>query len=484
MARENQGLQISLIVFVTLSLFLGVGFYIVYRQYDEAAAKAKSNADQATTAQGQVKMYDTDMATLKRLIGAAATDKAGTIEEAFNNEMKRYGSGYPEESRFYRPLLEKMQKTIDDRNAELASAQAKIPLLKADYDEFKANSDLQLKKFQAERDKARQDLAAEQSKYNTERERKNQDALALQTSKEDLRKRLEGNVKEVSDKYTDVKKLDEKHVAIIDEQARKIKGLEGEEKVETPDGTITRVDQRNRTVWINLGKADALMRQVTFSVYPSDMSDMSIKGKKGDIEVTRILDDHMAEARILDDAISNPMVPGDKINTVLWSPNQRRHFALAGFFDMDKDGKSDLSTILNIIRLNGGLVDCYIPDSGKNMNKPVGQITINTNYLILGAAPNEKGDPAQLTAYSKIYDDAKQLRIPSMKIGEMLQRMGWKNLAPVIRYGRGANPEDFRALPDEGGQRKSIGGGDSGGGDSFKERKPPAKAPPSAYYRF
>ena len=54
MARENQGLQISLIVFVTLSLFLGVATYLLYRQYDEAAAKAKTNAEEASTAQGQM----------------------------------------------------------------------------------------------------------------------------------------------------------------------------------------------------------------------------------------------------------------------------------------------------------------------------------------------------------------------------------------------------------------------------------------------
>jgi hypothetical protein len=220
------------------------------------------------------------------------------------------------------------------------------------------------------------------------------------------------------------------------------------------------------------------MRQVTFSVYPADMSDMSIKGKKGSIEVTQILDEHLAEARILDDVISDPIVPGDKINTVLWSPNERRHFALAGFFDIDNDGKSDLESVLNIIRLNGGVVDCYIPDSGKNKNKQVGQVTLSTNFLILGQAPNEKGDPAQLKAYSQIYDDAKQLRLPMMKLGDMLQRMGWKNLAPVVRFGRGGNPEDFRAKPEEGAQKKSVSG------ESFKQREPPAKAPPSAYYRY
>ncbi len=78
--------------------------------------------------------------------------------------------------------------------------------------------------------------------------------------------------------------------------------------------------------------------------------------------------------------------------------------------------------------------------------------------------------------------DASQLRIPTMQFGDMLQGMGWKNLSPVIRYGRGINPNDFRARPAEGERKKSNNGG---AGDSFQKRNPPSTpAPPSAYQRF
>ena len=40
MARENQGLQIALIIFVMLTIILGVTTFIFYRQYEEAAIKA------------------------------------------------------------------------------------------------------------------------------------------------------------------------------------------------------------------------------------------------------------------------------------------------------------------------------------------------------------------------------------------------------------------------------------------------------------
>ena len=40
MARENQGLQIALIVFVMLTILLGVTTYLGFRQYDDAATNA------------------------------------------------------------------------------------------------------------------------------------------------------------------------------------------------------------------------------------------------------------------------------------------------------------------------------------------------------------------------------------------------------------------------------------------------------------
>ena len=33
--------------------------------------------------------------------------------------------------------------------------------------------------------------------------------------------------------------------------------------------------------------------------------------------------------------------------------------------DLDGDGKSDLQTVKNLITMNGGVVDCYVDDKGK-----------------------------------------------------------------------------------------------------------------------
>jgi len=51
--------------------------------------------------------------------------------------------------------------------------------------------------------------------------------------------------------------------------------------------------------------------------------------------------------------------------------------------------------------------------------------------------------------------------------------MGWKNQTPVVRYGRGANPKDFKPVPREGVNRPSSGNVS----DLFRERHPPKASP-------
>ncbi len=241
--------------------------------------------------------------------------------------------------------------------------------------------------------------------------------------------------------------------------------------MDAPNGEITWVNQRNGTVWINLGRIDALARQVTFGVYAANSTD--VKESKAGIEVTQILGDHLAEARILTDNPGDPIIPGDKIFTPLWVSGTKRHFALAGLMDVNGAGRNNLDMMMNIIKTGGGVVDCWIADSGKSKNKVQGEITLNTNCLILGAAPDEKGDSAQRDAFTKILREAERYRIQKIQLSDFLQRIGWKNMSPVVRYGQGANPKDFRAKPEGGVVGKSTGNTS----DVFKDREPPAATP-------
>ena len=149
-------------------------------------------------------------------------------------------------------------------------------------------------------------------------------------------------------------------------------------------GEISFVDLRDHTVWIDCGAADGLGRQVTFSVYSGDATDLAKATVKAKIEVTKV-NEHMSMARIVDDQVTD-LVPGDKIFTPMWSPGERKHFALVGFLDLNDDGKDDHEGVKNLIKLHHGVIDCDVDDKGK-IN---GTIAIHTNYLICGEPPGKR----------------------------------------------------------------------------------------------
>jgi hypothetical protein len=499
MARENQGLQIALIVSVMLTIILGGTTYYFYRLYDEVsvkAASAEADARKKATAAQDIARELNDLKV--KAIGVKETDKVDAIlSGAFKDDMNKYAASYPEDDRVYHRLVEKMQGTINDKNAELSATKLEAQRLADQIKVFEAAKQQQIDDFQKARDAASQDLANERTKFNAESDRIHQDETKLQTDMQAVRKDATADKAKADAKVADATARVQKLLRTTETQSDQIEKMTAT-NIDVFDGQITSVDQRLGRVWINVGRADSLPRQITFSVYPPDTTDLTAAGaKKASIEITKILGDHLAEARVIDDTISNPIIVGDKVYTPLWAPGEKKHFALAGFLDVFGDGKSHLQTVIDLIKLNDGVVDAYIDEK---TNKVVGEIGVNTRYLVLGEAPDEKGVPAMHDAFTKILRNAEMFGVQKLQLGDLLQRMGWKNQSPVVHFGPGANPKDFAAKPDEGVEKKSTGQVS----DVFKTRRPPgslpagtstsaptsndsstpSRTPPTAYQRF
>jgi hypothetical protein len=472
MARENQGLQIALIVFVMLTIVLGVTTYLFFKNYAEAEIRAATNLAKQNEATKLASKNEEDANALKKLIGVATTEQIDKITASFGEDIKKYGGGYPDESKFYRPLLDKMQQTINAKNAELALADAKIQKLEDDFRVREASKQPQIDDFKRAAEDAGKDLASERSKFKGERDRISQEEAKLKTDLENTRKEAAASAARVDQKLQDSIAQNQK-IKDINSTLTARQGELTAQKIDVPAGEVRWINQRTGTVWINLGRADSLQRQITFSVYPSDITDLTPGSKKGSIEVTQILGDHLAEARVSDDNLIDPITPGDKIFTPVWSPGEKWHFALAGFMDLDGDGTSDMQAVRDLITMNGGVVDSYIDDKGN----VIGAMSVNTRYLVKGEAPSEKGLDAVRIAFSKMFDEAGRFGVQKIDLEDLLLRMGWKNQTPLVRFGRGANPKDFAAKPDDAVQKKSTGSVS----DVFKPRVPPARIPTSAY---
>jgi hypothetical protein len=221
------------------------------------------------------------------------------------------------------------------------------------------------------------------------------------------------------------------------------------------DGRVTWVNQRHGKVWIDLGSTDGLRPQVTFSVAADGNADAEAAAKKGSIEITRIIDGHMAEAQITSDDPKNPILTGDRIYSQVWDRGRTVGFAIAGMIDLDKDGKEDLAKLKNIIAASNGRVDASINDGGQLD----GEMKIDTRYLVLGEYPDgtQARDQAIRDSWNTLSEDAERLGIETIPLDEFVKLMGWRVDNRSVVMGVGSRPEDFP--PQELGEqlpRKTV----------------------------
>lgn len=475
MARENQGLQIALIVFVMFTIVLGVTTFIFYRQYEEASIKAEKAQQDASTKTIQARTVQDENNKLKELMGFDPTMKWEAINAQHTEDMQTYASTFPEDTRFYHPVLAQLAEAVDDKNIELIALKS----LNTDWERKYAQRVAITAPQIAEHDRVRQEAvtaqAAAMTAYNAQRNQSIKDQADMAALYAKGRKEFGDKLAVAESAFGIAKRKLTEAQGLIEGQRDKLESL-SKETFAAPDGEIRWVNQRDGTVWINLGRGDALARQITFAVYPMDTTNLTRGGKKASIEVTQILDNHLAEARILEDNVRDPIMPGDKIHTPVWSVGETKRFALAGFFDIDGDGESDQHTIRRLITMNGAVVDC-------ETNEKTGVIrdamTVNTRYLVLGEEPSIKGVGgingeavrAAIKAYSDMRGEAKRLGVKTITMAELLQNMGWKNQTPVVRFGPGANPNDFKPRAPDGLPRVSAGTVSP----LFEKRRPPSQ---------
>jgi len=483
MARENQGLQIALIILFMLTIILGVTTYVFCRQYIEADTSARK-------LDGQLKEKDTanqsiqdENNKLKKMILGVAGAEEKKLEEVttqFNDDREKLAAGFDEQDKFYRPMLLRLHDMLNKKNGELTDSKDALQMLRDEYDKWKQEMAGQVKKHDDARLAAEDKLKTAVAAYDAARAQidagKQKIEKDWEAARDETDKRLKALEAERDQKNDLAKALETRN-----EQQRKELDKETKPSTDVPDGKISWVDQRSGTVWIDLGRADALRRQTTFSVYPMDVTNLAKATKKAGIEVTRIRGEHLAEARIVEDMVSDPIMIGDKIYTPVWNPGEQVTFALVGLMDMDGDGTSDLSTVKQLIELSGGRVDYWKDEKGKEE----GKMTIYTRYLVVdsealdvaeGKGSNEakqKAGAVQAAGQTSVVEEARKLGLKTITLAALLQQMGWKSQTRVVVYGREANPRDFRPRSPEGGIPISRGTVS----DLFQPRRTPPKGP-------
>jgi hypothetical protein len=127
-ARQDQTLQIFLIVFIFLFLVTAVVAYLGWKGYSDSDAKGIALQTQLTEKTTAVSTQQDEIGRLRELIGFAATDSSDSVDAAAKKDLETFGPGMQEESRSYRKVLE----TVDAEGKRSAANEAKY---KADLSE-------------------------------------------------------------------------------------------------------------------------------------------------------------------------------------------------------------------------------------------------------------------------------------------------------------------------------------------------------------
>ncbi|MBC8350510.1 MAG: hypothetical protein H8E66_00895 [Planctomycetes bacterium] len=502
--RESQGLQIALILFVMITVVLAVTTFVFFRKAEQmtaevdAAEQERDNAKDFGETQSYWNQYfmhvlgakPLDPAALDIVLQSVEGDEAmAAVHASYVSDVKTYGEGLPPESVNYRDLPANILQSVRKLNTANTDLNEQNNRLIAERDQVKADSIKEIDLARKAEQTANDLRESERDTFNTDRDTltatQQQQFVNYGTAIGEKTALVTARDITIKERDSDLKAKD----STISQQKATITELR-DEPFEAPDGRIAWVNQASRTVWINLGMADGLRRQTTFSVYDHEAMNVApgsagnrrtneedskrkVDDRKGMIEVTRIIDQHLAEARIVDDYTADPILPGDQIFSPAWKPGRKVRFALVGFMDIDGDGRSDRDLVRNIVTMGGGHIDAEVHDDGVSE----GELSANTRYLVRGT-PRDGSDTKVLTADGNLIGAAEDLGVQEINLHMLLDLMGYKAEIRTIGLGKNADPLQFKAEPDEGRARTSSGTVS----DVFKERRPPRrKSSGSAY---
>lgn len=475
-SNERLAYQASIIILFLIVIAVSVPLYMCFQALKLARVEHSAALASAAKADGEKNTAIELSKQLRVIIGMSEAASKEEIEAFVEKDMTSSGEALSPQDRNYATLVRKLRtKWANELEAKLAETAAKKDM-QVQYDAREKGSTAQIAKAKEGQEEAGRQLISEKQKSEAELKR-------VAAEKEAQKQTMQGQIAQLQEQIT---KLEEERnnldgqlkstVQQRDENAKRVSMFAGT-TAQPVDGEIKHADQRKRIVWINLGSADALPVPMTFSVYAPGVTDITKDTpRKGTIEVTGILQEHLAEARIVSDSYKDPILPGDRIGTAIWHPGRVERFAVAGFIDLNGDGQSDSAMLRNLIRASGGQVDAFITDAGKRE----GEMSYGTRYMVVGALAGDKvGAETNLKAISDATNElqkaGKALGVKEITLNEFLDMIGWTERSRVW------NPTAGDEYKLRQGQPNTPPASTENVNEYFRKRRPPAGEANSAY---
>lgn len=490
--ESKQGLIITLVFFILTTIGLGVATYYGFAEQDaltKKAAEEKRNAEgikdernyykflymmsrsylgQGQTLEGvetletQKKQFDTGaMKSAKDKEDAAKFLKAmeekykwngnqpvDTAENAYNTLQGKYDT-LAKEKQGLMTALQAAKKEAASTKDELETARKDFKTQLAELtDKFNRDFEKQLQNLQ----QARTDVTAGSTKL--ENELKDAEAKRNQLVAEG--EKLRSEIKSLKEKLKDR----EGRIAAFE-----IKNQRAPASMRT-DWRIVSMDRRGTQPYINLGSADHVQPQLTFTVHGIGSDGRPNPEPKGTLEVVRVISDHLSQTRVTSvrDRNRDPILERDVIYNPSWDPNLKKHVAIVGIIDLNGDGRDDLPEFIRSLERQNIVVDAYQDPRDGSMK---GQITYQTDYLIIGDVADlpiaGKPSDAARDAIKNIHngrvfmeEQAKKYGVPTIALPRYLDTIGYRmphstNMERPSLYNPNLRPDHAPRVGDDKG---------------------------------
>jgi hypothetical protein len=468
--ESKQGLIITLVFFILATIGLGVATYFGFAEQEKMTkdvTAAKKDADlfkkQRDWYLFQAQMYRSYMGKAQTLDGAAdlATKKAqfdqGSMPSDKDKEdvtkvlkelEQQFGWNGNKPKQTYE---ERVAQVLADREALAKGnqgltdnlAEAKKTIQKRD-EEFKAAQDEYVANLKKYKDQSTSEQDANQKAIEVARATVTTMTANQEKDKKKAKEEKDNLLAQIKKKDTDITALKNRVKAQEDSlEAVAVKSSEAPPSMRT-DWKIVKMDVRGSNPYINLGSADKVKPQLTFSIHGVGLDGRPISQPKGTLEVVNVVGDHLSRTRItsVKDANRDPILEGDVLYNPSWNPTVKKHVALAGLMDLTGDGRDSLPEFMRNLKRQNIDIDAWLdPKDGSTH----GQITVRTDFLILGESLESSETIRGKTLGTALRDKMNDMKVAAAKNG--VRVIGLNKYLEMIGY---------RLPRGTGGERPSL----------------------------
>lgn len=494
-ARENQGYLVAVIVLVLMVLLLGIlAFFGISKanEHYEGLTKAQSDLNierkvrEANQITGEVlrayvgdqgeKMAEvaTKLESLNRIANDSSLTDAqrsavqnvvtqlNDVRTTYNRDMQQFIARTDDdqtEELTWSGVVRNLIAVTANKHNELEVARRRNEQDQLDFANKLAAQQKALDETQKLLDTTLNDLRSEQ--------RRNQDKEAsliadLQKAQDEIRQAGQRNENAQNILRRDNNRLAETNDQLAEENNKlrtRITALT-QEHFDLHDGTVSRVARAGGLVFLDIGSADGLRTNQTFSVYDKSVTNFEKNQEKAKIEVIRVTGPHTSDARITEENPVDPINRYDVVVTPTWNRGYSVPIALAGIFDLDGDGHSDRLQLIRMIEKNGGTVIAQNDEQGEI----TGKIDSSTGLLVMGSPPKLGPDESSSRVFGamrELENQAKSASIPIIDLRKLLNWMGEHNRAQVDHFQTqidNSRLDDFRSRSLLNGKDSSTQG--------------------------